>query len=166
MSKKTHYTEVIEILQELHKDFPTYNIGRHLATALADYGDTWGLTDKEFAFALSKYKSEIEMDVPHTDESELEKIIKEGMDLDNILKEEEEEDESLTPLEDSLSSLLSALETSEDKDSIYKSVDFLFGSGWKLRSFFSNRVKFWNCSGIHTEPEPIDHRFEHLRQVL
>jgi hypothetical protein len=31
------------------------------------------------------------MDVPHTDESELEKIIKEGMDLDNILKEEEED---------------------------------------------------------------------------
>ena len=91
MSKKTQYTEVIEILQELHKDFPTYNIGRHLATALADYGDTWGLTDKEFAFDLSKYKSEIEMDFPHTDESELEKIIKEGMYLDNILKEEEED---------------------------------------------------------------------------
>ena len=91
MSKKTQYTEVIEILQELYKDFPTYNIGRHLATALSDYGDTWGLTDKEFAFALSKYKSEIEMDVPHTDDSELEKIIKEGMDLDNILKEEEED---------------------------------------------------------------------------
>ena len=31
------------------------------------------------------------MDVPHTDDSELEKIIKEGMDLDNILKEEEED---------------------------------------------------------------------------
>jgi hypothetical protein len=31
------------------------------------------------------------MDIPHTDESELEKIIKEGMDLDNILKEEEED---------------------------------------------------------------------------
>jgi hypothetical protein len=34
------------------------------------------------------------MDVPHTDESELDRIIKEGMDLDNILKEEEEEDGS------------------------------------------------------------------------
>jgi hypothetical protein len=91
MSKKNHYTEVIHILQELHKAFPTYNMGRHLATALADYGDIWGLTDKELAFALSKYKAEIEMDVPHTDESELDKIIKEGMDLDNILKEEDED---------------------------------------------------------------------------
>ena len=92
MSKKTPYTEVISILQELHKSFPTYNVGRHLATALDGYGDIWGITDKELAFALSKYKTEIEMDVPHTDESELEKIIKEGMDLDNILKEEDDED--------------------------------------------------------------------------
>ena len=92
MSKKTPYTEVISILQELHKSFPTYNIGRHLATALDGYGDIWGITDKELVFALNKYKTEIKMDVPHTDESELEKIIKEGMDLDNILKEEEEED--------------------------------------------------------------------------
>jgi hypothetical protein len=91
MSKKTHYTEVISILQELNKDFPTYNVGRHLATALDGYGDIWGITDKELAFALSKYKTEIEMDIPHADDSELEKIIKEGMDLDNILKEEEEE---------------------------------------------------------------------------
>jgi len=91
MSKKTPYIEVITILQELHNSFPTYNLGRHLATALADYGDIWGLTDKELVFALSKYKAEIEMDIPHTDESELEKIIKEGMDLDNILKEEEED---------------------------------------------------------------------------
>lgn len=91
MSKKNHYQQVLHTLQELHKDFPTYNLGRHLSTALADYGDIWGLTDKELAFALDKYKAEIEMDVPHTDESELEKIIKEGMDLDNILKEEDED---------------------------------------------------------------------------
>jgi hypothetical protein len=91
MSKKTHYTDVISILQELNKDFPTYNLGKHLATALDGYGDIWGITDKELAFALSKYKSEIEMDIPHTEDSELEKIIKEGMDLDNILKEEEED---------------------------------------------------------------------------
>ncbi|NBW39010.1 MAG: hypothetical protein EBR30_29140 [Cytophagia bacterium] len=89
MSKKTHYAEVISILQELNKNFPTYNLGRHLATALDGYGDIWGITDKEFAFALSKYKTEIEMDVPHADENELEKIIKEGMDLENILKEED-----------------------------------------------------------------------------
>lgn len=92
MSKRTNYNEVLHILQELHKSFPTYNMGRHLATALDGYGDLWGLTDKEIVFALEKYKTQLEMDIPHTDESELEKIIKEGMDLDNILKEEDEED--------------------------------------------------------------------------
>jgi hypothetical protein len=92
MSKKTHYQKALQTLQELNKSFPTYNLGRHLSTALSDYGDIWGMTDKELAFALDKYKTELEMDVPHTDEKELDKIIKEGMDLDNILKEDEEED--------------------------------------------------------------------------
>ena len=89
MSKKDQYQQALHILQELHKDFPTYNLGRHLATALSDYGDIWGLTNKEIVYALEKYKAEIEMDVPHTDESEIDRIIKEGMDLDNRLKEED-----------------------------------------------------------------------------
>jgi len=91
MSKKTHYQQALNTLQELNKDFPTYGLGRHLATALGDYGDIWGMTDKEMSYALDKYMSELELDVPHTDESEIDKIIKEGMDLDNILKEEEDE---------------------------------------------------------------------------
>lgn len=41
-------------------------------------------------FSLTKYKSELDMDFPHIDEKEIEKIIKDGMDLANILKEEEE----------------------------------------------------------------------------
>jgi len=89
MSSRNHYSQVIHTLQELHKSFPTYNMGRHLATVLDEYGDIWGMSDKELAFAFDKYKSQIEMDVPHIDESELDKIIKEGMDLDNILKEED-----------------------------------------------------------------------------
>ena len=91
MSSRNHYNQVIHTLQELHKSFPTYNMGRHLATVLDEYGDIWGMTDKELAYALYKYKSQIEMDVPHTDDSELDKIIKEGMDLDNILKEEDQD---------------------------------------------------------------------------
>lgn len=90
MSKKTPYQQVLNTLLELNKDFPTYNLGRHLATALDDYGDIWGITDKELAYALDKYKAELGLDVPHTDESEIDKIIKDGMDLDNILKEEDE----------------------------------------------------------------------------
>lgn len=91
MRKPNHYTQIIHALQELHKSYPTYNMGRHLSTALDGYGDIWGLSDKEVLFALEKYKSQLDMDIPHTDDEELAKIIKEGMDLDNIFKEEEEE---------------------------------------------------------------------------
>jgi hypothetical protein len=65
-------------------------MGRHLATALDGYGDTWGLTDREFLYALTKYKGELEMDIPHTDD--IDQIIKEGMDLDSLFKEEENGD--------------------------------------------------------------------------
>jgi hypothetical protein len=64
-------------------------MGRHLSTALADYGDFWGISDKELLFALTKYKSQLDMDFPHTDESEIDTIIKEAQNLDTILKEED-----------------------------------------------------------------------------
>jgi hypothetical protein len=92
MRKTSHYNQVLAVLQELHKIYPVYNMGRHLATALDEYGDVWGLSDKELLYALEKYKASLDMDVPHTDESEIDQIIKEGMDLDNILKDEDGED--------------------------------------------------------------------------
>lgn len=88
----SNYNKIIQILQDLHTAYPNYNMGRHLATALDGYGDIWGLTDKELLFALEKYKAQLEMDIPHTDDEEIKKIIKEGMDLSNILKEEDGED--------------------------------------------------------------------------
>ncbi len=64
-------------------------MGRHISTALDGYGDVWGLTDKELLFALEKYSTELEIDIPHTDGS-IEDIIKDGIDLDNILKEDDD----------------------------------------------------------------------------
>jgi hypothetical protein len=92
--KKNHYFQAIHILQELHKEFPMYNMGRHLSTALEGYGDMWGITDKELVYALEKYKEQIEMDVPHTEESEIDRIIKEGMDLGLLFRGEEYEEET------------------------------------------------------------------------
>jgi hypothetical protein len=80
---------VIHILNELNKSYPTYNVGRHLSTALDGYGDVWGMTNKELVFALTKYKSQLDADIPHNDESDIDDIIKQGMDLDNILKEDD-----------------------------------------------------------------------------
>ena len=91
MGKKPNdYYSVLALLQQLHASYPNYNMGRHIATALDEYGDVWGLTDKELLFALEKYMAELDMDIPHTDESEIDRIIKEGMDLENILKEDED----------------------------------------------------------------------------
>lgn len=92
MTKKDSYNEILGVLKELHKSHPTYGMGRHLSTALDEYGDIWGLSNKEILFALRKYKAELEMDISHSDE-EVDQILKDGMDLDNILKEEEEDED-------------------------------------------------------------------------
>ena len=92
MRKPNQYNQIIAVLQELHNLYPTYNMGRHISTALDGYGDAWGLSDKEILYALIKYKGQLEMDVPHSDGAELDQIIKEGMDLDNLFKEEEDGD--------------------------------------------------------------------------
>ena len=92
MKKPNYYNKVLHILQELHIDYPQYNMGRHLSTVLDECGNIWGMTDKELAFALTRYKGQLEMDVQHVDDSELDDIIKQGMDLDNILKEEDNGD--------------------------------------------------------------------------
>lgn len=79
------------MLESLHKAHPTYNIGRHISTALDGYDDIWGVTDKEFLFALEKYELELNMDIDHIDQEEIEKIIKDGMNLERTLFEEEED---------------------------------------------------------------------------
>lgn len=92
MGRPNDYYRVLALLQQLNTSYPNYNMGRHIATALDEYGDVWGLTDRELLYAFEKYKAELDMDVPHTDESEIDQIIKEGMDLENILKEQDGED--------------------------------------------------------------------------
>lgn len=86
----SYYQQIISILQRLKKDHPSYNIGRHISTALYDYDDVWGVSDKEMLFALRKYELELNIDVNHSQE-EIDEIVKEGMNLNNILFEEEEE---------------------------------------------------------------------------
>jgi hypothetical protein len=77
-------------LERLHKAHPTYNIGRHISTALDGYDDVWGVTDKEFLFALEKYELELNMDSPHIDEEEIDEIIKDGMNLERMFLDDEE----------------------------------------------------------------------------
>lgn len=91
MTKKpNHYRQIIKALERLNKSHPTYNIGRHIATALDGYSDLWGVSDKEFLFALQKYEIELNMDHPHVDEEEIDEIIKDGMNLGRIFEEDED----------------------------------------------------------------------------
>jgi hypothetical protein len=92
--KPNNYNNVIHLLQELHTLYPSFNMCRHLSTALDGYNDTWGVSDKELLFALNKYKLQLEMDVPHEEGEELEKIIHDGMNLKGLssLLDEEEDD--------------------------------------------------------------------------
>lgn len=92
MQKKVnYYNRILHVLQELHTAYPQYNMGKHLSTIVDECGNLWGVTDKELAYALGRYKGQLEMDIPHSD-SEIDRIIKEGLDLDNILKEEDNGD--------------------------------------------------------------------------
>ena len=86
-----YYRQIVQSLTRLQKAHPTYNIGRHLSTALDGYSDLWGVEDKEFLFAIQKYEIELNMDVNHIDEEEIEDIIKDGMNLERTLFEEEED---------------------------------------------------------------------------
>lgn len=92
--RQSDFGKLISLLTELHKAYPHYGLGRHLSTALADYGDFWGMTDKELVFAIEKYKLQLETDiVPHVSDNEIDEIIRQGLDLDSILKEEDSGEE-------------------------------------------------------------------------
>ena len=85
-----YYRQIIRTLERLQKCHPTYNMGRHLSTALYEYNDVWGVSDRELLHALEKYEIELNIDYPHEDEEELKKIIKGGMNLESILDEDED----------------------------------------------------------------------------
>lgn len=87
---KNYYNDIIHVLQELKKDFPSYSLGTHLSAIIYEYNDIWGLSDKEFLFALEKYKTSLELDLPHPS-SDIDNIINDAMDLNNILNDGEAE---------------------------------------------------------------------------
>lgn len=79
---KNYNHEVIKILGDLHKSHPTFSVARHISTATADYGDIWGMTDKELTFALTKYQLELESDNSQiADEVYVDQIVKDGSKL-------------------------------------------------------------------------------------
>jgi hypothetical protein len=90
MSSPNYYNQIIQTLKRLKKAHATYNMGRHISTAL-DGSELWGVTDRELLVSLQTYEASLDMDVDHIDEEEIEAIIKDGMNLERTLFEEEED---------------------------------------------------------------------------
>lgn len=83
----------IDLLHQLQKDYPTFGLGRHLYTALADYGDFWGITDKELCFALEKYQSELALETHNiVSDDYLKDIVEDAKHLFDNKEEEDPED--------------------------------------------------------------------------
>lgn len=82
--------KIIDKLQDLYKDHPTFSFGRHISMAFTEYGDIWDLSNKECLFALEKYQAELDMgDDKITSPQYLEKLYKDVENFDNILNEED-----------------------------------------------------------------------------
>lgn len=89
--KIDYYAEILTKLANLKKNYPKYELSKHLATATADYEDIWGLSDRQIHDLLEKYEFDLEND--HAPASDVDKIIKDGLNLKNLFKDEEEDEE-------------------------------------------------------------------------
>jgi hypothetical protein len=87
--KKSEYTKILDALEELKLDYPGHTLGQHLSIALADYGDMWNITDREFLFAIEKYATELELNI--VSDADVDRIVKEGSNLETLFNEEEED---------------------------------------------------------------------------
>jgi len=79
--KPNYYKEIVVILDDLGKTYPSYGLGRHLSTAFSEYTDLWGISDKDILFALTKYRAELSYDTPHPPIEDLEQLKEESKNL-------------------------------------------------------------------------------------
>ena len=90
MKKTKNYFKLIsQILIELKAEHPNTKLGSHLSTALEEHGDLWGIEDEKIFKSLKKYQSMLTA-IP-SKETEIDKIIEDGMNLSLISLEQEED---------------------------------------------------------------------------
>jgi hypothetical protein len=77
----------------LKRKYPTYTLGQHISTSLSEYGDIWGISDKELLFALEKYQTELEyLEHSTVKDKDLNTIIEEGKNLETLFNKDEDDD--------------------------------------------------------------------------
>jgi hypothetical protein len=90
MKAENYSKKVFDTLKELHRQFPTWNLCRHLDTVLEEYnGKFWGVEDKDLYYALLKYQEELQIEYPE----DIDRVIQEGYTLDAMLRMPEPFDE-------------------------------------------------------------------------
>ena len=88
------YKKALRLLDELHRDYPSFDLMRHITTATSEYGDPWGMTSRELVFLLNKYRTELELDqVNIVDDAYVNKIVRDSQNFDDILKDNYEDTE-------------------------------------------------------------------------
>lgn len=92
MSRTPDYKKkFIDLLHKLSKQYPAFGLGRHISTALSDYGDFWGIPDKELCFAIEKYMAELELDEENiASEDYVNQIVEDGKHLFDTPQEEDD----------------------------------------------------------------------------
>lgn len=90
-TKENFFDDIINVLKEIKKLQPNTRLASHLSVIIEDYGDIWGISDKELLFALTKYKAQMMMDIPHeADDKEIQKIIEDAKHLTSFNEEDED----------------------------------------------------------------------------
>lgn len=88
-----YYQKIIKVLLEIKEAYPEYTLGKHLQNSLKEHsGYMWKKTDKHIYNSIITYKEKLMSNTPYVKTSEIDKIIREGMNLDTILDDDEEED--------------------------------------------------------------------------
>lgn len=84
---KSYYKKSLSVLEKISSIHPVQTLGKHLFTAFHEH-EMENLSDREFFNVLNDYYSELQLDVPHTDD--VEDIIKQANHLNafDLLEEE------------------------------------------------------------------------------
>lgn len=88
MKKVNYKLEALDVLKTLAKEYPNQTLGMHIELAFSDYTNHLWLSDKEFYFALEKYRCQKELDYDIQHSNNVEDILNDSTDL-NIDEDED-----------------------------------------------------------------------------
>jgi hypothetical protein len=76
----TYMQKIVKIINQLTVNHPKINLGKHIDTAL-DGENIWSLSNEKFYSLLRNYQAKLDAVELSNDDWEMDKILKDGMDL-------------------------------------------------------------------------------------